>query len=109
MEKQKLHLGCFAQIYDGWVNTDITPHIIISRVPGLAFVLFKIGLLPLQRFKQYQQGVFRKIRYLNVTKRFPYPDDTFDYLFSSHLLEHLYPDQASFCLKEIFRVLKRGG
>jgi predicted SAM-dependent methyltransferase len=41
-------------------------------------------------------------------KRFPYADATFDYVFSSHLLEHLYRNQAIFCLNETFRVLKRG-
>ena len=90
---RKLHLGCFDQVYNGWLNTDFTPHIFISRIPGLALILFKIGLLSQQRYKQHKQGVFRAIRYLNVTKRFPYADATFDYIFSLHLLEHLYPYQ----------------
>ena len=106
---RKLHLGCFDQVYFGWVNTDITPHIFLSRIPGIAFLLFKIGILESQRYEQYKQGVFNAVKYLNVTKRFPYADATFDYIFSSHLLEHLYPYQTIFCLKETFRVLKKGG
>jgi hypothetical protein len=43
---QKLHLGCFDQAYDGWVNADVTPHIFISRVPGLALILFTLISLP---------------------------------------------------------------
>ena len=105
----KLHLGCFDQVLNGWINTDITPHIFSAKIPGLAFLLFKIGVLSRQRYEQHKQGVFHAIRYLNVTKRFPYADATFDYVFSSHLLEHLYPHQAIFCLNETFRVLKRGG
>jgi len=106
---RKLHLGCFDQALDGWVNTDITPHIFLAKIPGLAVLLFKIGILSKQRYEQYKQGVFHTIRYLNVTKRFPYADDMFDYVFSSHLLEHLYPDQSAFCLNETYRVLKKGG
>ena len=106
---QKLHLGCFDQVLNGWINTDITPHIFLSRIPGMAFLLFKIAFLSKQRYEQDKQGVFRAIRYLNVTKRFPYADDTFDYVFSSHLLEHLYAYQAIFCLNEIFHILKKGG
>ena len=106
---RKLHLGCFDQVYYGWVNTDVTPHIFMSRIPGLPLILFKIGFLSRQRYKQYKQGIFHSIRYLNVTKRFPYDDATFDYVFSSHLLEHLYYYQAIFCLSETFRVLKKGG
>jgi predicted SAM-dependent methyltransferase len=87
----------------------LPPHIFISRIPGLAFILFKIGFLSNQRYEQHQQGVFRTIRYLNVAKRFPYADATFDYIFSSHLFEHLYRNQAIFCLNETFRILKKGG
>ena len=32
---RKLHLGSFDQLYDGWVNTDVSPHIFISRITGL--------------------------------------------------------------------------
>lgn len=93
---QKLHVGCFDQAYDGWINADVTPHIFISRIPGLSLILFKIRLLSRQRYERHKQDVFRAIRYLNVTKRFPYADASFDCVFSSHLLEHLYPHQAIF-------------
>lgn len=106
---KKLHLGCFDRILNGWINADITPHIFLARIPGLAFLLFKIGVLSKQRYEQHKQGIFRTIRYLNVTKTFPYSDATFDFVFSAHLLEHLYPHQTIFCLNETFRVLIRGG
>ena len=105
----KLHLGCFDQVLPDWINTDISPHIFVSRIPGLAFVLFKAGFLSRQRYRQHKEGVFRAIRYLDVTKRFPYADGMFDYVYSSHLLEHLHPHQAIFCLSEIHRVLKERG
>ena len=105
---QKLHLGCFDQVLPGWINTDISPHIFVSQIPGLAFSLFKAGLLSRQRYEQHKQRVFRALRYLEVTKRFPYADGTFDYVYSSHLLEHLYPQQVIFCLGEMYRVLKKG-
>lgn len=78
-------------------------------IPGLALLLFKVGLLPRQHYDQHRKAIFRSVRYLNVAKSFPYADGTFDYVYSSHLLEHLYPEQASFCLREIYRVMKEGG
>ena len=105
----KLHLGCFDYVLPGWMNTDITPHIFVSRVPGLAFALFKAGLISQERYEQHKQGVFRSVSYLNVTKRFPYADERFDYVYSSHLLEHLYPHQTFFALCEIHRILKKTG
>jgi predicted SAM-dependent methyltransferase len=44
-----------------------------------------------------------------VAKRFPYPDNCFGAVFSSHLLEHLSPRDARRCLSEILRTLQPGG
>jgi len=106
---QKLHLGCFDQVLPGWINTDITSHIFVSRIPGLALLLFRVGLLPQQRYEQHRRRMFHAVRYLDVTKRLPYADGTFDYVYSSHLLEHLYRQQAVSCLGEIHRILRKGG
>ncbi len=47
--------------------------------------------------------------YLNVAKKFPFKNNTFDYIFSEHLIEHLEIRKGIFSLKECFRVLKPGG
>ena len=47
--------------------------------------------------------------YLDATKRFPFHDETFDYVFSEHLIEHLPYESGCFMLGECFRVLKPGG
>jgi len=54
-------------------------------------------------------GIFEEIKYINVTKRIPYPDGEFDFAFSCHMLEHLYQEDALHCLREVYRVLKPGG
>ena len=44
---------------------------------------------------------------LDVTKEaLPYDDDTVDVVFTSHTLEHIYPQQLDFVLSEFHRVLK---
>jgi SAM-dependent methyltransferase len=106
---RKLNLGCFDQVLPGWLNTDITPHIYVSRVPGLAALLFRAGLLSRERYEQHRRGLFRQVQYLDVTRSFPYADATFDFAYSSHLLEHLPPQDALFCLSEIHRLLCPGG
>jgi ubiquinone/menaquinone biosynthesis C-methylase UbiE len=108
-EIRRLHIGCFDQVFPGWINTDITPHIFVARIPGLALLLFRVGVLSRQRYEQHRQGIFRAVRYLNAAKKFPYSDNTFDYVYSAHCLEHLYPHQAKFCISEIYRVLNKGG
>ncbi|HYF62274.1 MAG TPA: methyltransferase domain-containing protein [Herpetosiphonaceae bacterium] len=105
----KLHLGAYHIVYEGWLNTDVTGQLWIARVPGLAGLLFKLGRMSPENYRRHREGLFKQIRYLNVGKRFPFPDNTFRYVFSSHMLEHLYPDEAEFCLREIHRVLRPGG
>lgn len=109
MNYKNLHLGCLDCVFPGWINTDITPHIYVSRVPGLAWILHKLNKITPERYQQYQQGIFRQIKYLNVGKKFPWSDDTFDNVYTSHMLEHLYPEEALNCISEVFRVMKKGG
>src|SRR5260370_17304358 len=76
-QPRKLHLGCFDSPASSWINTDITPHIWVARIPGLATLLYHFRLIGAVRYKQHCQGVFRHIRYMDVTKRFPYPYNFF--------------------------------
>ncbi len=106
---RKLHLGCFDQVYDGWTNVDITPHLFVARVPGLAFLLRQAKLLSHHRYEQHRQGIFRKVRYLNVARPFPLPSESFDFVYCAHMLEHLELVHAAFCAREVYRVLRKGG
>jgi len=47
--------------------------------------------------------------YLDVCKRFPFEDETFNYIFSEHLIEHLTLEEGEGFLRECFRCLKPGG
>jgi predicted SAM-dependent methyltransferase len=51
----------------------------------------------------------RRVTYLDATKRFPFSDDIFDYVYSEHMIEHIDHQSAVFMLRECFRVLKPGG
>lgn len=46
---------------------------------------------------------------LDATKPFPLEGDSFDYVFTEHMIEHLTIAQAQRMLREAARVLKRGG
>ena len=106
---RRLHLGAFDQVQAGWVNTDITPHLFVARIPGLPWLLHRLGVLGGERYAAYLAGKFRTLRYLDVTRRFRFPDSTFECAYASHLLEHLDPDVAEHMLREVHRVLRPGG
>jgi SAM-dependent methyltransferase len=50
-----------------------------------------------------------EVSFLDATVRFPFPDETFDYVLSEHQLEHIAYERGQFMLRECFRVLRPGG
>jgi SAM-dependent methyltransferase len=105
----KLHIGAFDVVHDGWLNTDVTPHLAIARVPGLAAALRRAGRLSDERWSAYRDGTFRALSYLDLAQPLPYPDAAFEAVFGSHVLEHLTPAEAESLLGELHRVLRPGG
>ncbi len=49
------------------------------------------------------------VRFVDLLKKIPYGDDTFDVVYHSHVLEHFARKDAFFFLTECHRVLKPGG
>lgn len=47
--------------------------------------------------------------HMDLTTRFPIPDNSFDYVFGEHVIEHIPFDDGTTMLSESFRVLKSGG
>ena len=76
----KLQIGCGPYMLDGWLNTDID------------LDACKAGAL-----------------YLDAGEAFPFPEGSFDCIYSEHLFEHLRHEQAVNMLKECLRVLKPSG
>ena len=105
----KLHIGAFDVVHDGWLNTDVTPHLAIARVPGLPAALRRAGRLSDERWSAYRDGTFRALSYLDLAQPLPYPDGAFEAVFGSHVLEHLTPGEAESLLGELHRVLRPGG
>lgn len=50
-----------------------------------------------------------RVIYLDATRRFPFHDDTFDYVFSEHMIEHVPYLGGLAMLQECHRVMKSGG
>lgn len=46
---------------------------------------------------------------IDITRRLPFPDESVDLIYSSHLVEHIHLSQFHSFLKECLRVLKKGG
>ena len=87
----------------------MTPHIQVARVPGLAWFLHKAGKINDQRFDEHRRGVFRQLRYLDITRRWTFRDNSLSAIYSSHVFEHLTLHGARNCLREARRCLRNDG
>jgi SAM-dependent methyltransferase len=102
-------LGAFDKAVDGWVNTDITPHLWIGRIPLLPRLMHVAGLLSAERLEQHRRGIFAQLHHLDLTRPLPFPNASVEAFFSSHVLEHLFMDEAERLIGEMSRCLIPGG
>ncbi len=75
----KLHLGCGRNYLRGWINTDINS----------------------KKFQLDQE--------LDITKNFPFENNTISYIFSEHVIEHMDYKEGKFMLEECYRVMRPNG
>lgn len=108
----KVNIGSGLSVAPGWINVDGNINAFFSNFP-----------LPLLRIIYRSSGAknwFEEEFFCNTLKNntfihhkieygLPFPDESVDFVYSSHLLEHLFQEDAKKLLSEIHRVLKKGG
>lgn len=99
----KVNLGSGPNSAPGWINYDWGVLAYLSKHKSIRGYLIKAGALN----KSYDRE-WPKIKLVNLKRRLPLNSDSVDYIYCSHLLEHLEKWEALNLLKECFRVLKRG-
>jgi SAM-dependent methyltransferase len=108
----KVNLGCGLTIADGWVNVDVGLNALVARWPRavLRLVHRRSGFRELLTAAEFAD-VLRSHDFCHhdLAHGLPFPDDSTDYIYSSHFLEHLYTEHAPHFISEIHRVLKPGG
>ena len=97
----KLNLGCGTQVPDGWVNVDYALGARLMKFPFFKAINSKVRFFNLDWDE--------RIVLHDLTKRFPWADNTVDAIYSSHTLEHLSKEQGQYFLQECYRVLKSEG
>lgn len=76
----KLNLGCQVHHFDGWTNQDV-----VGDDPNI------------------------KAELVCDAAKLPLEDDSVDFIYAGHLVEHFYPDTLPAAIEEWRRVLKPGG
>ena len=102
----KVNFGCFDQNLPGWQNIDnCLRHIVVHRIPGLPFLLHEFGLLTKERYLEHKRGRFKNLKYGDARRRLTFPSNSVKCIYTSHMLEHLYPEDAIAFLRECHRIL----
>lgn len=102
----RLHLGCGTHIVPGWVNIDGSWNARAAKFPGLRTALATLRLIPAEAARvPWTADVLCR----DLTSRLPFADGSVSAIYSSHLLEHLYLEEADALLRDCARVLRPGG
>jgi len=89
-----LDCGC----NDGNLTIEIAKKIETSNIYGIDIVSNNVNAAKTKKIKVYQGDLNTKL---------PFPDEMFDMVHVSHIIEHLY--NTDLFVKELYRVLKFGG
>jgi SAM-dependent methyltransferase len=108
----KINLGAGLAVAPGWTNIDGSLNSLVANFPRIFHVL-SYYFSGSRSF--YSKDEYCKILYENqfmhhdIKFGVPFNDQTVDYIFSSHFLEHLYLNDAKHLLRDCYRALKKGG
>ena len=103
---KRLHLGCGLNTPEGWINLDGSWNAWLAKHPIVRRVLKALHVLPASLLDIPWSP---DILIHDVRKPLPFQDNSLCAIYASHLLEHLYLEEAKSLLKECFRVLQPGG
>jgi SAM-dependent methyltransferase len=101
----KLNLGCGSRAVTGWVNLDRSPNVLLDRVRPVKRLLRSLRVLSPEHMTSWSPSIVRH----DLTRGVPFADGAADAVYSSHMLEHVYLNQARTLLAECRRVLRPGG
>ena len=102
----RLNLGCGLLAPQGWVNVDGSWNARLAKHPFIRRMLSSLHILPPGKMEiPWSSSIFIH----DVRKPLPFPDGSAAAIYASHVLEHLYFQEARKLLLESFRVLRAGG
>jgi SAM-dependent methyltransferase len=98
----RLNIGSGPAVAPGWVSIDGSWQ---ARFAGRPMAARVASLLTGREVGHWPSG----IRCLDVRRGLPFPDNSASVVYSSHMIEHLFRDEAGALLRDAWRVLAPGG
>jgi Methyltransferase domain len=106
MATLKLHLGCGSTVVPGWENIDKSPSVTLGRIPKLRRILTASHVLTSEQGRAvFPPGII----HADVRRGLSYATGTVQYIYSSHMIEHMARWQGLALVGECARVLEPEG
>lgn len=112
IDSVRINLGCGLAVAQGWFNVDGSLNALIAGLPGfLHGVIYRMtGANRYYSKAEYCQLLANhQFVHHDLAYGIPFDDESVDFVYSSHFLEHLYRADAQRILSESYRVLRLGG
>lgn len=103
-QTDRLNIGSAYVVAPGWANLDNSPSVWLSKHNSIRYILQKMKVVQ----ESAQQRWPSDIVFHDVRHRLPWPDQSLQYIYCSHLLEHLSRRDGERLLRDCYRVLKSG-
>ena len=91
-----VQFGCGLCTPEGWTHFDVSPTMLLSRIPFMSHLL---------RLPSWS----KKVRYGDISNGLPVPLASCDRVYSDQVLEHLTPEDLRKALPNVLSILKHGG
>ena len=108
----KVNLGAGLMVAPGWLNIDGSLSALVAGAPSpLLGLLFELTSVKRWHTRSDYVRTLTEHRYVHHDLRYgiPLEDETANFAYCSHLLEHLRRTEAEHFVREIYRVLEPGG
>lgn len=107
-----VNIGSGLTVATGWLNVDGSANALFARAPGFVLrFLHRLSAANRQYSVEEYVAILKQHQFVHHDVAFglPFADESVDYAYSSHLLEHLRREQAERLVAEIWRTLKSRG
>jgi predicted SAM-dependent methyltransferase len=108
----KINLGCGLAVCAGWINVDASLNAMAAAwPPAVHRVMYRLSGANQYYSSDEYCRLLENHRFVHHDAAYglPFDNDTADFIYSSHFLEHLFKDEAQHVLREARRALKPGG
>lgn len=100
----KVNIGCGSKAIENWINYDSSIFSVLSKFQFIKKLLFRLKLISQKAYET--NWPYKSIKRINLLKGIPLSDESVNFIYSSHFMEHLTIEDGRKLLKDCYRILK---